>query len=162
MSAITKRLSISELSQHILEMATTGVYRESVFEALRPMATKKQIGQAIAHAKQFGLHSVAHLRDADLGTYYEVDLAKYQTLQHALHTTVVADDAQDLVSKVVDANVVVRLMLATARGLAIVSLLLGLVCLVSGQPHISSGLFTSAVSATVIWAIQKTVAHKIM
>ncbi|MBD2462059.1 hypothetical protein H6G89_13475 [Oscillatoria sp. FACHB-1407] len=162
MSVISKRSSVSELSQQILEMAKAGVYRESVFEALRPTATKKQIGLAIAHAKQFGLHSVATLRDPELGTYYEVDLAKYQSLQHALHSTVVPNDTNDLVTKVVDATVVVRLMLATVRGLAIGSLLLGIACLIAGQQHIGFGLLTSAASASLIWAIQKTVAHKMI
>ncbi|MDX2215550.1 MAG: hypothetical protein SFY66_19960 [Oculatellaceae cyanobacterium bins.114] len=162
MNAISKRSSITELSQQILDMAKSGVYRESVFEALRPTATKKQIGLAIAHAKQFGLHSVAHLRDTDLGTYYEVDLAKYQSLQHALQTAVVPSDTQDLVAKVVDATVVVRLMLATVRGLAIASLFLGLACLVSGQRQIGFGLLTSATSAGIIWVIQKMVAHRMI
>jgi hypothetical protein len=47
-----------DLTRRILEMATTGVYRGSIFEALAPIATQRQIRQAIAHAKQFGLHSV--------------------------------------------------------------------------------------------------------
>ena len=161
MSVITKRSSVPDLSQHILEMAKTGVYRESVFEALHPIATKKQIRLAIAHAKHFGLHSVANLRDAELGTYYEVDVAKYQSLQHALQTTV-PGNTSDLATQVVDATVVVRLMLATVRGSAIASLLLGLACLVSGQQPIGFGLLISAAIATTIWAIQKAIAQKII
>ena len=48
-------------------MARTGVYRQSVFEAFRSMATQRQIRDAIAQAKQFGLYTVSSLRDAELG-----------------------------------------------------------------------------------------------
>ncbi|NER00678.1 MAG: hypothetical protein F6K30_28960 [Cyanothece sp. SIO2G6] len=78
-STISRRLSVPELSQRILMMAKTGVYRESIFAALHPLATKKNIRLAIAQAKQFGLHSVAALRDDELGTYYQVDLTQYQS-----------------------------------------------------------------------------------
>ena len=69
---ISRRASVPELSRQVLEMATTGVYRESIFEALQPLATKKSIRLAIAHAKQFGMYSVAELRDDVLGTYYQI------------------------------------------------------------------------------------------
>jgi hypothetical protein len=88
MSPLAPRLSETELSQRILEMAKTGVYRESIFEAFRSLATKRQIRQAIAHAKQFGLYSVRDLRDEELGTYYQVDLAKYDSFQAALKAAV--------------------------------------------------------------------------
>ena len=48
MSQLAPRLSETELSQRILAMAKTGVYRESIFEAFRSLATKRQIRQAIA------------------------------------------------------------------------------------------------------------------
>jgi hypothetical protein len=173
MSVITKRSSVSDLSQQILEMGRTGVYRESVFEALHPIATKKQIRLAIAHAKQFGLHSVASLRDAELGTYYEVDVEKYQSLHHKLQQSLHSDlqlerqaiatsDTQDLVTKVVNVTVVVQLMLATVRGLAIASLMIGLACLLSGQQPIGFGLLISAAITTTIWMIQKAIAQKMI
>lgn len=65
-------LSTSELRQRILEMAQSGVYRQSIFEALRPYARRRQISIAIASARRFGLQSVANLRDPQLGTYYEL------------------------------------------------------------------------------------------
>jgi hypothetical protein len=84
MPQIVPRLSETELSQRILDMAKTGVYRESIFEAFQSLATKQQIRRAIAHAKQFGLYSVRQHRDDELGTYYEVDLAKYQSFRRLL------------------------------------------------------------------------------
>lgn len=174
MSVITKRSSVPELSQQILEMAKTGVYRESVIEALHPIATKKQIRLAIAYAKQFGLHSVASLRDAELGTYYAVDVEKYQSLHHKLQqglqhgpTAIATSEAQDLakqdlVTKVVDVTVVVRLMLATVRGLAIASLMIGLACLLSGQQPVGLGLLMSAAVTTTIWMIQRAIAQKMI
>jgi hypothetical protein len=77
-----------DLTRRILEMATTGVYRGSIFEALAPIATQRQIRQAIAHAKQFGLHSVRSLRDGELGTYYQVEPQKYASFQTAIAAAV--------------------------------------------------------------------------
>jgi len=76
MTLDTQRLSATELTGRILDMARTGVYRQSVFEAFRSMATQRQIRDAIAQAKQFGLYTVSSLRDAELGTYYQVEPAK--------------------------------------------------------------------------------------
>ncbi|HEY9622841.1 MAG TPA: hypothetical protein V6C78_20960 [Crinalium sp.] len=162
MSAIAKRSSVSELTHQILEMGQTGVYRESVFEALAPLATKKQIRLAIAHAKKFGLHSVASLRDAELGTYYQVDVAKYQSLKHAITSSVVTDDEGDVVAKLVDVTLTVKLMLATAKGLAIALLVSGVACSLVGRQQLGLGLLVSAASSGGLWLLQKNVARKII
>jgi hypothetical protein len=161
MSIITRRLSVLELSQQILEMAKTGVYRESVFEALQPLATKKQIKEAIAHAKRFGLHSVASLRDAELGTYYQLDLVKYQSLQHVLHSPMHLGKDEELVQRLTDATTSVHLMLGIAKGLAVMLAIAGMICWATGSGQVSFGLLSGAVSATGLWALQKSLVKQI-
>ncbi len=156
MSVITRRLSVPELSQQILTMATLGVYRESVFEALRPMATKKQISAAIAHAKRFGLHSVASLRDDELGTYYEVDLVKYQSLEHAIATPAHFGDDADLVARVMAANSAVQRMLTVAQGLAILLGVVGVLCVFEHQNQLGMGFLSGAMSVAGLWAVQRS------
>jgi len=160
MTVITKRASVSELSQQILQMAKTGVYRESVFEALQPLATKKQIRLAIAYAKQFGLHSVAAFRDQELGTYYALDIQRYESLKKAIGTQLVPEDDLDVMTQLVDTTVTVRLMLATVKSLVLVFLLGSALCLITGQQHISLGLVIAAVSAGLIWTLQKAIANR--
>jgi hypothetical protein len=160
MSAIAKRSSVSELTHQILEMGKTGVYRESVFEALGPLATKKQIRLAITHAKKFGLHSVANLRDAELGTYYQVDLTTYQSLKHSIDT-IAPEDGSNAVARLVDATSTVTLMLTTAKGLAIALLLLASACLITGYQQISFNLLVSATSIGSLWVLQKNIARKV-
>jgi hypothetical protein len=162
MSVITRRLSVSELSQQILEMAKTGIYRESVFEALQPLATKRQIRAAIAHAKRFGLHSVANLRDAELGTYYQLDLVKHRSLQHAIHSTAHLSSDIDLMERMTAANQTIEHMLKVAKGLAVVLLAIAALCWLMGQGQISLGLMISALSAMGIWTMQKAFAKKII
>jgi hypothetical protein len=156
MSAITRRLSVPELSQQILTMAKSGVYRESVFEALRPMATKKQIGAAIAHAKRFGLHSVASLRDDELGTYYQVDLVKYQSLEHAIASPTHLGDDAELLERVMVANSALQRMLVIAKGLAILLGIVGILCLIENRNQLGVGLLSAAMSAAGIWALQRS------
>ena len=161
MSVITRRLSVPELSQQILTMAKSGVYRESVFEALHPMATKKQISAAIAHAKRFGLHSVASLRDDELGTYYQVDLVKYQSLEHAIASpTHVGDDA-DLLVRVMAANNAVQRMLVIAKGLATILGIIGTLCLLDNRNQLGIGSLSGAMSAAGIWALQRSLIKKL-
>jgi hypothetical protein len=156
MNLITRRLSVPELSQQILEMAKTGVYRESVLEALSPLATKRQIRQAIAHAKRFGLHSVASLRDAELGTYYQVDLVKYRSLQHTVLSPVHYGDDAELVQRVSVATQALQRMLWVSQGLAIALVLFGIVCMAIGQKQASFGLLSSALSVAVVWLVQRS------
>ncbi len=160
MSIITRRLSVPELSQQILEMAKVGVYRESVFEALQPLATKKQIGAAIAHAKRFGLHSVASLRDDELGTYYQVDLVKYQSLAHAIATPANLGDDADLIERVMDATSAVQRMLTIAKSLAILLGVVGVICLLEDRHQLGTGLLSGAISASGIWALQRSLVKK--
>jgi hypothetical protein len=154
MTQLAPRLSETELSQRILDMAKTGVYRESIFEAFQSSATKKQIRRAIAHAKQFGLYSVRQLRDAELGTYYEVDLKKYQSFQAALEANVHLPAEDDLAAQILASTRAIRAMLAISGSLGILFLLLGGVCLLTG--HLQSGRFAwvSAASIGGIWLLQ--------
>lgn len=149
-------MSISELSEQILQMAKTGVYRESVFEALQPLATKRQIRTAIAHAKRFGLHSVASLRDGELGTYYQVDLVKYQANQHLLHSAEYLGKDADLLQRVTEAQQAVQRMLAFARGLAIVLGLLTISSVILGNQQTSWMLLGGTITAGVLWVLQRS------
>ncbi|NJP09904.1 MAG: hypothetical protein HC866_10815 [Leptolyngbyaceae cyanobacterium RU_5_1] len=160
MSEIARRLTVAELSQRILEMAKTGVYRASVFEAFQPVATKKQISQAIRHAKQFGLHSVAKLRDVELGTYYQVDAVKCQSLQQIVRTTVPLESPEDLLKRTTTALLTIQRMLAVAGGGAIALFGIGLFCLITSKPQLGLGLLTSAASAIGVWVLQKAVAKR--
>lgn len=155
MNGITRRLSISELSEQILEMAKTGVYRESVFEALRPLATQQQIRTAISHAKRFGLHSVAGLRDRELGTYYQLDLVKYQASQHLLHASQYLGKDADLLKRVAEAQESVRRMLALARGLAIVLGLASFSSAILGKSQVSLMLMSGTIAVVILWALQR-------
>lgn len=155
MDVITRRLSVPELSQRIIEMARTGVYRESVFETFQPLATKKQIRAAIAHAKRFGLHSVANLRDPELGTYYQVDWIKYESLHEQLHSPVHLGKDAELVQRVTDATTAVQRMLAIARGLTIALGISSVLGFLGGQDHLSFGLLSATIGATVVWKWQQ-------
>ncbi|XGV95264.1 MAG: hypothetical protein ACAF41_21260 [Leptolyngbya sp. BL-A-14] len=160
MSVITRRLSVPELSQQILTMAKAGVYRESVFEALRPMATKKQISAAIAHAKRFGLHSVASLRDDELGTYYQVDLVKYQSLEHAIATPAHLGDDAELLERVMSANTAMQRMLVVAQSLAALLGVVGALCLLDNRHQLGIGLLSGAFSVASVWAMQRSLSNR--
>lgn len=149
------RLSETELSQRILDMAQSGVYRESIFEVFQSLATQQQIRRAIAHAKQFGLYSVRQLRDPELGTYYQIDADKYQSFQAALKAAVPLAAGDDLAARVLATTQAMRAMLAIAGSCAFGFLILGGICLVTG--HLQSGrlAWVSAASIGGIWAIQQ-------
>lgn len=161
MSQIARRLSVPELSERILEMARTGVYRESVFEALQPLATKQQIRQAIAHAKQFGLHSVASLRDGDLGTYYQTDLVKYQKFQPTLEATIPLLEQGELAKRHLEAIALLQrmLFLSRAAGLGLASI--GVLSVFSGHPQMSSAAFSGAICTSLLWLLQRSLARRI-
>lgn len=152
---ITQRLSTSALSQKILEMATTGVYRESVFEAFQPIATKKQIREAIAHAKRFGLYSIADLRDSDLGTYYQLDAAKYQALQHALHSPIHLGKDAELVQRLTQANQTLSRLVSLTRSFALLLIGSGLAAWYTGWHSIGFGLLSAALATIVLWQVQR-------
>jgi hypothetical protein len=161
MSEISRRLSVLELSQRILEMARTGVYRESVFEAFQPVATKQQIRQAIRHAKQFGLHSIAPMRDAELGTYYQLDQVKFDSLKSTFSSSLPLAE-EDVFQRMTEAIVTIRLMLMVAGSSAIALLGMGLFCLVSGHPGIGWGVVSGATGAIGTWVLQKSLAKKLL
>ena len=160
MKLITRPFSVAELSQKILEMATTGVYRESVFEALQPIATKKQVRAAIAHAKQLGLTSVASLRDPELGTYYQLDPIKFEALlpepQHG-----VKGDAEELALRLTQATRTTQHMLTLAKGLGIALLLPGLAAAVSGLYPLSCGFLGAALSALMLASLQRQLSRQL-
>lgn len=158
---LSQRLSVSELSQKILEMASTGVYRESVFEALQPFATKKQIREAIAHAKRFGLYSVASLRDSELGTYYQLDQRQYTTLQHALHSPIHLGKDAELTQRLTSATQITHQMLILAKGLGIVLILPGVLSWVTGLHQLSVGFLGAAVGVIILWRLQQQFAKKL-
>ena len=152
---ISRRASVPELSGQVLEMATTGVYRESIFEALQPLATKKNIRLAIAHAKQLGMYSVAELRDDGLGTYYQIDIAQYRVSREALQSPLAPDDPAEAVQLATDIfstmHWVVRLTLFT--GILLASI--GLSCSWFEYGHLRGGLLLSAGIVLAIWHLQR-------
>ena len=159
MTASSRTASVTELSQRILDMAKTGVYRESVFEALHPLATKKTIRLAIARSKKFGLHSVASLRDETLGTYYQLDIEKYTALQHALNVPVPHDD-ETLMEQAIAASQALNHVLMIAKGMALALFGGGLGCWVIGQRDACAGLMIGAASAAGTWLLQKRLASR--
>ncbi|MEM6450504.1 MAG: hypothetical protein AAF703_09340 [Cyanobacteria bacterium P01_D01_bin.105] len=159
---LTTRLSMNELTERILEMAQTGIYRESLFEAFRPVATKKQIKSAIALAKQFGLHSEASLRDAELGTYYQVDVRRVQSFQAAIADSLVLSAGDDMAQKVMLATRIVKLMLLVSGASAIALLFIGGGYIITGKGETAALWWTSALCAGGIWLWQKNVAKPLL
>jgi hypothetical protein len=160
-SLITQRLSTSELSQKILEMAKTGVYRESIFEAFYPLATKKQIREAISHAKRFGLGTVASLRDSDLGTYYQLDQSKYQSLQHLLHSPLHLGKDAELTQRLNNANQTIQHMLIAASSFGALLAVFGVLCWISGWHSVSLSLLGASFGTIVLWQFQRYVAQNL-
>ncbi|MEB3213391.1 MAG: hypothetical protein VKL39_18730 [Leptolyngbyaceae bacterium] len=160
MTLQSRTATVPELSQRILDMAQTGVYRESIFEALQPLATKKSIRLAIARSKKFGLHSVASLRDETLGTYYQVDITKYSSLRHAVDAPIPHDD-DALMERAIAATATLEQMLLIAKSIAFALFAGGLGCWVIGQRDACAGLMIGAASAAGIWALQKRFADRL-
>lgn len=161
MSLVSKRLSVSELSDRILDMAKTGVYRQSVLEALAPLATQKEIRLAIAYAKKFGLHSVSSLRDAELGTYYQLDVAKYESLRHALHSSIELDD-ENLFKSAVDLTQTIQTMLVSAKALAMSLFTIGIVSIFINHGQANLSIFAGAIGVAVMWLIQRILAQRVL
>jgi hypothetical protein len=150
-----------DLTRRILEMATTGVYRESIFEALKPLGSRRDIRAAIAHAKQFGLHSVRHLRDAELGTYYQVDPSQQASFERAMAAAAPLASG-DVATQVLTLSQTLRRMLAVAGSGAIALWVLGGICLVTG--HLSSGrlAWMGALSSGGIWLLQRYLVRSLL
>jgi len=160
--AIVVRLSMNELTGRILEMAQTGVYRESLFEAFKPVATKKQIKAAIALAKQFGLQTDPTLRDTELGTYYQADPTKVTAFQTAIQNSVQLCAGDDMAQKMVVATRTVKMMLVISGGSAIALLLIGTSYLLTGKSEATAIWWTSALAAGGIWLWQKNIAKPLL
>ena len=160
--AIATRLSMNELTGRILEMAQTGVYRESLFETFRPVATKKQVKGAIALAKQFGLHSDSSLRDEDLGTYYQVDPQRVQSYQSVVDSSLMLKAGDDMAQQVQVAMQTVKMMLVVSGGSAIALLVIGCGYVLSGKTESAAMWWTSALCVGGIWLWQKRVAKPML
>ncbi len=155
-------LSTPELTGRILDMARTGVYRESVFDAFRPMATKRQIRDAIAQAKQFGLYTVPSLRDDELGTYYQVEPAKYQSFLEAAKTGITLQPSTDLAEYMTQTHQAMRTMLTAVAGCTVGLGLGGGWCLLSGQLQAGRMLWLGALVAGGLWGLQRTIAKRVL
>lgn len=162
MTLDTQRLSATELTGRILDMARTGVYRQSVFEAFRPMATQRQIRDAIAQAKQFGLYTVPSLRDEELGTYYQVEPAQYESFVAASKTGIAPQSSNDLAQYMVQTNQAIRTMLVSVATCTVGLGLTGGWCLLSGQLQTGRMLWLGALVAGGLWAVQRTIAKRVL
>ncbi|MBD1872721.1 hypothetical protein H6F75_04445 [Nodosilinea sp. FACHB-131] len=151
-----------DLTDRVLAMAKTGVYRQSVFEALGPIATRRQIRDAIAQAKQFGLYTVSALRDDELGTYYQVEAANYESFQAASKTLAARAPSDDLASQVVATHDALRAMLTTVASSTLGLAVLGGWCLLDGQTQLGRGLWLGAIVAGGLWSVQRWIARRVL
>ena len=159
---VAPQLSINELTGRILEMAQTGVYRESLFEAFRSMATKKQVRASITLAKQFGLRSDPSLRDSELGTYYQVDSDRVLSFQSAIQNSITLSAGDDMAQRVQLAMRTVKLMLVVSGMSAIALLIVGASYVLAGKSESAAAWWTSALCAGGIWLWQKNVAKPLL
>lgn len=159
MSPLTRRLSVAELRDRILTMATTGVYRQSVFEAFQPVATQQQIRSAITQAKRIGLKSVATLRDPELGTYYQLDQARYQLLKAQSQRTFEPPAGDDGVHQAIAAHQVIQTMLTLAGSVTIILAIATAVNWLSNHHHTSSITAVAALCTGGLWRLQHWVAY---
>ncbi|PSR12586.1 hypothetical protein C8255_26410, partial [filamentous cyanobacterium CCP3] len=136
-----------ELTDRVLTMAKTGVYRQSVFEALGPIATRRQIREAIAQAKQFGLYTVSALRDEELGTYYQVEPASYESFQTAAKALTAGSlpHSNNLAEQVVATHSTLRAMLSAVAVSTLGLGFLGGWCLLDGHTQLGRGLWLGAI-----------------
>jgi hypothetical protein len=162
MSLDCQRLSTIELTGRILDMAKTGVYRQSVFETFRSLATQRQIREAIAQAKQFGLYTVPSLRDTELGTYYQVEAAKYESFLAASKTLLANPASKDLAERMVLTSQAIRTMLMAVAGCTVGLGLLGGWFLLEGQAQTGRLLWLGALVAGGLWGVQRSIAKKVL
>lgn len=149
-----------ELTDRVMTMAKTGVYRQSVFEALGPVATQRQIRDAIAQAKQFGLYTVSALRDEDLGTYYQVEPASYESFQAAAKALAPGSPPDNLAEQVVATHSALRAMLSAVAASTLGLGFLGGWCLLDGHTQLGRGLWLGAVVAGGLWSVQRWIARR--
>ncbi|NJN02253.1 MAG: hypothetical protein HC873_01100 [Leptolyngbyaceae cyanobacterium SL_1_1] len=162
MSPLTQRLSTAEISQRILEMAVTGVYRESVFETFRPVATKKQIRDAIAHAKHLGIRSVPQLRDEALGTYYQIDASRYATAQAIVEAEIQLAVGESPSQRLLVVTQALRATLGVSASFTVLFGLGSSLFWLNGQVGWASSTLFSSLSAAAIWAVQRQVAKNLV
>jgi hypothetical protein len=152
-------LSTAELRQRILEMAQSGVYRQSIFEALRPYARRRQISIAIASARRFGLHSVANLRDPQLGTYYELDTSDgsiYPPDPTPIRDLLKPDPAFGPVRKEGSSiRLTVQWILWIPMGTALVVLVMGMLCLALDSLFLGVAFCFGSGVSLAIWIGQR-------
>ncbi|MEO1590829.1 MAG: hypothetical protein AAFU71_06015 [Cyanobacteria bacterium J06632_22] len=149
-----------ELSQRILEMAATGVYRESIFEAFKPLATKKQISSAIALAKQFGLRTDASLRDPELGTYYHADPEQVQQYQALTTTAITLSEGDDVAARMSATVQALHAMVTIAGAVTVVLVVIGSLCVLSGRLINGAVVYCSAFWTGIIWLVQRQLMQK--
>ena len=152
--------SPADLSQRILEMAATGVYRESIFEAFKPLATKKQISSAIALAKQFGLRTDASLRDPELGTYYHADPEQVQQYQALATTPMTLSEDEDIAARMTVAVQTLQAMVTIAGTVTVVLIVIGSLCVLSGRLINGAVVYCSAFWTGIIWLVQRQLVRK--
>ncbi|HIK44671.1 MAG TPA: hypothetical protein IGR64_07245 [Leptolyngbyaceae cyanobacterium M65_K2018_010] len=162
MTLASKPTSIPDLTSQILAMAKTGVYRQSLFEALRPLATQRQIRAAIAQAKQFGLYTVPALRDQELGTYYQVEGTDFEAFQQAAKTLTALSPTGDLAEQMITPHRAMRAMLTTVAGCSLGLGLLGGWCFWDGQAQAGRLLWLGALVAGGLWGVQRAIAKRVM
>ncbi|MEO0407456.1 MAG: hypothetical protein AAF289_08920 [Cyanobacteria bacterium P01_A01_bin.135] len=152
---------MSELTQRILQMAENGVYRESIFDVFQPFATKKDVRQAIAYAKSFGLHSVAALRDSTLGTYYQLDSQAYEAQKHKLKCIPAwEDERQQRQAKPEPPGETIRDMLTTAWAFSgLLVILSGSLWLV-GLGRLAGFGLCAAAGAAAAWQLQRRLVQR--
>lgn len=66
---------MDELVKQILNMASSGVWRQEIFLGIESVSQipYKVINEAIKEAREKGMYSIADMRDVQKGTYYQYD-----------------------------------------------------------------------------------------
>ncbi len=155
MSSDLASLHEVQLSQRILEMATAGVYRESLFEALGDVASKRQVRSAIATAKQFGLRSDPTLRDSELGTYYQVDPQRYQSFQALLAASISPLDREDVATRLRRLTELVYILVRVSGGITLLLTAGGGLCVLNGQLTVAAAVWSAALAVAGVWLLQR-------
>ena len=144
-----------ELSQRILEMATAGVYRESLFDTFSGVASKRQVRAAIATAKQFGLRSNPALRDTDLGTYYHIDPKQYDSFPPLIESAISPVSTDDVATRLLKLTEAVQILVRVSGGVAISLLVGGSLCVLNGKLAMAAIVWSAAMAVSLVWMLQK-------
>ena len=149
------KLQEVELSQRILEMAKSGVYRESLFDAFSGVASKRQVRAAIATAKQFGLRSNPALRDTDLGTYYHIAPQHYDSFQTLLESAISPVSTDDVATRLRKLTEAVQILVRVSGGVAIALLISGSLCVLNGHLTLAAIVWSASLAVSLVWMLQK-------